>query len=69
MDASDAPSLHESMRKHGISGLLQPVDPQDRAGAWQVVDPADQRDITEYVLARVAAADQQPPKRGFVIAG
>lgn len=69
MDARDASSLHESMRKHGISGVLQLVNPGDRAGAWQVVDPASQDDITEYVLARVAAAERQPPSRGFVIAG
>lgn len=69
MDASDVKSLHDSMRKYGIEGIFEPVDPQNSAGAWRVVDPVDQRDITDAVRARVAAADRQRPTRGFIIAG
>ncbi|MFE2561403.1 hypothetical protein ACFXGT_36435 [Streptomyces sp. NPDC059352] len=69
MDAGDVSSLHDSMRKYGIPGVLEPVDPQNHAGAWRVVDPADQRDITDDVLARVATADRVRPTRGFVITG
>ncbi|MFB7587191.1 hypothetical protein [Streptomyces sp. NPDC056169] len=69
MDAIDVSSLHDSMRKYGIPGVFVPVDPRNRAGAWRVVDPVDQRDITDAVRARVAAADLQQPTRGFVIAG
>ncbi|MFD3998941.1 hypothetical protein [Streptomyces sp. NPDC058583] len=68
MDASAVSSLHNSMRKYGIPGVLEPVDPQNRAGDWRVVDSADGRDITHDVLARVAAADRHRPTRGFVIA-
>ncbi|MFG3493019.1 hypothetical protein [Streptomyces sp. NPDC047972] len=67
MDASEVSSLHDSMRKYGIPGTLEPVDPARRAGAWRVVDPDDGRDITEDVIARVTALDRQRPYRGFVI--
>ncbi|MFH8580644.1 hypothetical protein OHB11_18295 [Streptomyces zaomyceticus] len=69
MDASEVSSLHTSMRKYGIPGVLEPVDPRNRAGVWRVVDPVDRRDITVDVLARVAAADRHRPTRGFVISG
>ncbi|MFD9608511.1 hypothetical protein ACWEPZ_22485 [Streptomyces sp. NPDC004288] len=69
MHASAVSSLHDSMRKYGILGVLEPVEPRNRAGEWRVVDPADGRDITDEVIARVAAADRQQPTRGFVIAG
>jgi hypothetical protein len=69
MDASEVSSLHHSMRKYGIPGVLEPVDPRNRAGAWRVVDPADGRDITDTVRARAADADRRQPTRGFVIAG
>ncbi|MFE5591205.1 hypothetical protein [Streptomyces sp. NPDC056549] len=69
MDASEVSSLHDSMRKYGIRGTLVPIDPNNRWGIWRVVDPVDQRDITDDVLARVAAADLQRPMRGFIIAG
>ncbi|MFG2900994.1 hypothetical protein ACGFZH_28395 [Streptomyces zaomyceticus] len=68
MEASNVSSLHASMRKYGIPGVLEPVDPQNRAGAWRVVDLEDRQDITEDVVARVAALDRQQPYRGFVIA-
>ncbi|MFD3727863.1 hypothetical protein [Streptomyces sp. NPDC058671] len=69
MDAANVKSLHDSMRKYGIPGILTPVDPQNQSGAWRVVDPVDQRDITDDVVARVAAADRRQPTRGFVTAG
>ncbi|MEE1814193.1 hypothetical protein PUR59_04055 [Streptomyces sp. SP18ES09] len=68
MDASEVSSLHDSMRKYGIPGILEPVDPRNRAGDWRVIDPADGRDITDEVIARVTAADQQQPTRGFIVA-
>ncbi|MFB7354871.1 hypothetical protein [Streptomyces gardneri] len=68
MEARDVSSLHDSMRKYGLTGDFVPVDPQDRHGEWRVIDPVDERDITDDVLARVAAADRHQPTRGFVIA-
>ncbi|MFH8717219.1 hypothetical protein [Streptomyces zaomyceticus] len=68
MDASEVSSLNDSMRKYGIPGVLEPVDPKNRAGDWRVVDPEDRQDITEDVAARVAALDRQQPYRGFIIA-
>ncbi|MFG3487443.1 hypothetical protein [Streptomyces sp. NPDC047972] len=67
MDARDVKALHDSMRKYGIPGTLEPVDPARRAGAWRVVDPDDGRDVTGDVVARVAALDRHRPTRGFVI--
>ncbi|MER5967154.1 hypothetical protein [Streptomyces sp. NPDC002057] len=67
MDARDVKALHDSMREYGIPGTLEPVEPKNRAGDWRVVDPEDGRDITEDVLARVAALDRHRPTRGFVI--
>ncbi|MCX5390439.1 hypothetical protein [Streptomyces sp. NBC_00094] len=69
MDAHEVSSLHDSMRRYGIPGVLEPVDPQNPAGAWRVVDPVDRHDITDAVLARVAAVDRHRPTRGFIIAG
>ncbi|MDV5147166.1 hypothetical protein R1T08_24065 [Streptomyces sp. SBC-4] len=69
MDASNVKALHDSMRKYGIPGIFEPVDPKNHAGDWRVVDPEDRQDITESVLARVAARDRHQPTRGFVIAG
>ncbi|MEU5920882.1 hypothetical protein [Streptomyces sp. NPDC047141] len=68
MDASEVSSLHDSMRKYGIPGILEPADPRNRAGDWRVVDPVDGRDITDEVSVRVAAADRQQPTRGFIVA-
>ncbi|MFD9047702.1 hypothetical protein [Streptomyces zaomyceticus] len=68
MDASEVSSLHDAMRKYGIPGVLEPVDPQNRAGGWRVVDPEGRQDITKDVVTRVAALDRQQPYRGFVIA-
>ncbi|MDT9689188.1 hypothetical protein Q5762_12715 [Streptomyces sp. P9(2023)] len=68
MDARDVSPLYDSMRRYGLPGVLTPVDPQNRSGAWRVVDPVDQRDITDATLAAVAAADRHQPTRGFVIA-
>ncbi|MYS06546.1 hypothetical protein GTW71_08885 [Streptomyces sp. SID6041] len=67
MDARDVKALHDSMRKYGIPGILEPVDPARRAGDWRVVDPEDGRDITGDVVARVASLDRHRPTRGFVI--
>ncbi|MFE6816863.1 hypothetical protein [Streptomyces sp. NPDC057677] len=69
MEARDVNALHDSMRKYGIPGTLEPVDPARTAGDWRVVDPGNRRDITEDVVARVAALDRQRPYRGFVVAG
>ncbi|WP_318210841.1 MULTISPECIES: hypothetical protein [unclassified Streptomyces] len=68
MDASAVSSLHDSMRKYGIPGDLQPEDPKNPAGPWRVVDPAG-RDITDATLAAVAAAERRRPERGFIITG
>ncbi|MFE5967144.1 hypothetical protein [Streptomyces sp. NPDC056463] len=68
MDARDVSALHDSMRRYGLPGVLTPADPRNPAGDWRVVDPADQRDITEATLDAVAAAGRQQPTRGFVIA-
>ncbi|MFC9700944.1 hypothetical protein ACFTWD_09660 [Streptomyces sp. NPDC056943] len=68
MDASEVSSLHNAMRQYGIPGTLTPVDPQNRAGAWRVVDAAGQ-DITEATLAAATKASRRRPQRGFVIAG
>lgn len=54
MDASEVSALHDAMRRHGIPGVLTPVDPQNPAGIWRVVDDGG-RDVTEATLA--AAAD------------
>ncbi|MFE7947429.1 hypothetical protein [Streptomyces sp. NPDC057426] len=68
MDARDVSSLHDSMRRYGIPGVLEPENPEAPAGPWRVVDPVGQ-DITEATLAAVAAASRRRPTRGFVIAG
>ncbi|MFJ8658472.1 hypothetical protein [Streptomyces sp. NPDC093795] len=68
MDARDVSSLHDSMRKYGISGHLKPEDPQNPAGPWWVAGPTGQ-DITEATVAAAAAAASRRPTRGFVIAG
>ena len=52
MDAHDVKSLHDSMRKYGIPGVLEPVDPRNPSGAWRVVDTDTQRDVTDAVPAR-----------------
>ncbi|MFI9112551.1 hypothetical protein [Streptomyces venezuelae] len=68
MDASEVSSLHDAMRRHGIPGVLTPVDPQNLAGAWRVVDDAG-RDVTDVTLAAAAVAARRQPRRGFVVGG
>ncbi|MFB7374189.1 hypothetical protein ACFC0D_30570 [Streptomyces sp. NPDC056222] len=67
MDARDVSELHDSMRRYGIPGGLEPVNPECPAGSWRVVDDAG-RDITDETLAAVAAAARRRPARGFVTA-
>ncbi|MFC9387293.1 hypothetical protein DEJ44_19460 [Streptomyces venezuelae] len=68
MDASEVSALHDVMRQHGIPGVLTPVDPQNLAGVWRVVDDGG-RDVTEATLAAAAAAARRRPRRGFVVGG
>lgn len=64
MTANEAHELHTAMRQFGIPGSVTPLDTD---GPWLVVNEAG-RDITAYVLARVAAMRRRQPERGFVIA-
>lgn len=68
MDARDVSSLHDSMRRYGIPGTLEPETPGAPAGPWRVVDHTG-RDITDETLVAAAAAARRRPARGFVIAG
>lgn len=64
---SMVPPLRMFMRQFGIAGSVVPMDPNDTAGTWRVVDGGG-HDITGRVVARVVAARIEPPTRGFVIA-
>lgn len=67
MTANEAHEVHNAMRQFGISGAVAPADADELDGSWVVVDEAGQ-DVTDSVLARVAAACRRRPARGFVIA-
>ncbi|MFF2774873.1 hypothetical protein ACFVU3_08180 [Streptomyces sp. NPDC058052] len=68
MDAHDVAALHEAMRRYGIPGTLVPQDPGNPEGRWRVVADSDgRRDVTDEVIAAVAAAKRRQPGRGFVI--
>ncbi|MEU2660189.1 hypothetical protein ABZ615_33335 [Streptomyces sp. NPDC007325] len=70
MDAHDVAALYEAMRRYGVPGILEPADPERPEGPWRVVcddGRGGRQDITDEVLATVAAAERRQPGRGFVI--
>ncbi|WKD36487.1 hypothetical protein [Streptomyces xanthophaeus] len=69
MTPQQACDVHEAMRQFGIPGVVAPEAPDDREGSWRVYDAANpymRTDITDHVLARIAAARTRQPERGFV---
>ncbi|MGW4049822.1 hypothetical protein ACWENA_03250 [Streptomyces sp. NPDC004779] len=70
MDAHDVAPLHEAMRRYGIPGTLVPQNSENPDGPWRVIDDSGsgaRHDVTDEVLAAVAAAKRRRPERGFVI--